>query len=91
MDEDRSKLRNINTLILHSEKSELAENRNSQSQNVDVVVRQADNDEQVVSLWLHGRSPHTQKAYSGDVVRFLKYVGKQINFVRLVDLQSFAD
>ena len=91
MDEDRSKLRNINTLILHSEKSELAENRNSQSQNVDVVVRQADNDEQVVSLWLHGRSPHTQKAYAGDVVRFFKYVDKQLKYIRLVDLQSFAD
>ena len=89
--DNRSKLRNISSVILHSEKPELADSSNPQSQNVDVVVRQADTDEQVTSLWLHGRSPHTQKAYAGDVVRFFRYVDKQLVFVRLMDIQNFAD
>lgn len=91
MKNNRSKLCNINAVILHSEKSELTDSISPQSQNVDVVVRQADTDEQVILLWLHGRSIHTQKAYAGDIVRFSKYAEKQLKFVRLVDLQSFAD
>lgn len=73
-------LSNINDVILHSEGGSQAE-----------IVRQAHSDEQVVGLWLHGRSPHTQKAYSGDVVRFFKKVDKQLSHVTLGDLQSFAD
>jgi len=30
----------------------------------------ADNDERLVELWLHGRSPHTQRAYRADAHRF---------------------
>ena len=55
------------------------------------IVKQAHNDEQVIALWLHGRSPHTQKAYSSDIVRFLKFVNKQLRFITLGDLQGFAD
>jgi integrase/recombinase XerD len=40
---------------------------------------------------LHGRSVHTQKAYSSDIVRFLKYENKQLRVITLGDLQSFAD
>ena len=73
-------LSKINTVILHSEVG-------SESK----IISQAHNDEQVVGLWLHGRSPHTQKAYSGDVVRFFKNVNKQLSCVTLGDLKVFAD
>lgn len=75
----RKDLSNINSVILHSKGSEAQ------------VVRQAHNDEQVVGLWLHGRSPHTQKAYAGDIVRFFKYVDKQLRYITLGNLQGFAD
>ncbi|MBW8039235.1 MAG: tyrosine-type recombinase/integrase [Planctomycetes bacterium] len=73
-------LSNINDVILHSKGVSQAE-----------VVRQAHNDEQVVGLWLHGRSPHTQKAYAGDIVRFFKHVDKQLRYITLGNLQGFAD
>lgn len=70
----------INAIILHSEQGAQGS-----------VIRQAHNDGQVVDLWLHGRSPHTQKAYSTDIRRFLKFVNKQLSRVTLGDLQRFAD
>ncbi len=73
-------LSKINAIILHSKGVSQAG-----------VVRQAHNDEQVVGLWLHGRSPHTQKAYAGDIVRFFKYVDKQLRYITLGNLQGFAD
>ncbi len=47
--------------------------------------------EQVVALWLHGRSPHTQRAYRADVERFLGFCGKPLPAVTLADLQAWAD
>jgi len=48
-------------------------------------------DEQVVAMWLHGRSPHTVRAYAADVARFLTGAGKRLAEVTLADLQRFAD
>ncbi len=48
-------------------------------------------DEKLVRLWLHGRSPHTVRAYRRDVGRFFEYVGKPLDAVTLDDLQAFAD
>ena len=42
----------------------------------EVVVRQATNDEQVIALWLQGRSPHTQKAYSKEIRNFIHTMNK---------------
>ena len=53
--------------------------------------RQADNDDTLIGLWLHGRSRHTQKAYRADAERFLAAVGKPLHYVALGDLQTFAD
>ena len=53
--------------------------------------RAADTDAQLVALWLHGRSPHTQRAYGADVDRFLAFVAKPLAMVTLGDLQAFAD
>jgi len=54
-------------------------------------VQQADTDQQLVNLWLHGRSPHTQRAYRADVARFLAFVATPLPTVTLGDLQAFAD
>src|SRR5207244_6441153 len=53
--------------------------------------REASSDEQLLKLWLHGRSPNTQRAYGSDVSRFRSFVGKSLHAVTLGDLQDFAD
>src|SRR5437667_3732244 len=53
--------------------------------------QQASSDEQLLKLWLHGRSPNTQRAYGSDVSRFRSFVGKPLQAVTLADLQDFAD
>ncbi len=55
------------------------------------VDRPFDANAQLVDLWLHGRSPHTQRAYRADVARFLVDVGKPLARATLGDLQAFAD
>lgn len=47
-------------------------------------------DRNLIDLWLHGRSPHTQRAYAADVAHLLAKVGKPLTSVTLADLQSFA-
>jgi integrase/recombinase XerD len=47
-------------------------------------------DDQLVGLWLHERSPHTQRAYRGDIERFRSGAGKPLHSVTLADLQEFA-
>src|ERR1035438_9300105 len=51
----------------------------------------ASSDDQLVAVWLHGRSPHTQRAYRADVARFRRGAGKPLPCVTLTDLQAFAD
>ncbi len=55
------------------------------------LLRQAATDEQLVALWLHGCSLHTQRAYRADVARFLAFVAEPLPAVTLGDLQAFAD
>jgi integrase/recombinase XerD len=45
----------------------------------------------LIALWLHGRSPHTKRAYEADVGRFLALVGRPLGQVTLGDLQDFDD
>lgn len=54
-------------------------------------VSQAKNDDQLIELWLHGRSPHTQRAYRSDVNQMLEYIGKPFAEITLSELQSFSD
>ncbi len=57
-----------------------------------LVTTDAPTDEaSLIALWLHGRSRHTIRAYSGDATRFLAFVGKPLRAVTLGDLQAFAD
>ena len=56
-----------------------------------VMPQQADTDQQMIALWLHGHSEHTQRAYAADVQRLLTFVGKPLAAITLADLQAFAD
>jgi len=51
----------------------------------------ADSDDRLLEIWLHGRSPHTQRAYRADVEHFLSWSRKPLLQVTLADLQQFAD
>jgi integrase/recombinase XerD len=55
-----------------------------------VAPQQAESDQHLIDLWLHGRSPHTQRAYRADTERFLEAVGKPLHRITLGDLQAFA-
>ena len=57
----------------------------------DLVPQQADNDEQLINLWLHGRSKHTQRAYRNDIQGFFAYVNQPLKSVKLQFLQDYAD
>jgi integrase/recombinase XerD len=54
-------------------------------------VQQANSDEQVIELWLHGRSQHTQRAYQKDITDFLEYVETPLRNMTLGQLQAYAD
>jgi integrase/recombinase XerD len=55
------------------------------------IPRQAETDSQVIQLWIHGRSPHTQRAYQKDVQDFLDNVSKPLHNITLGDLQKYSD
>jgi integrase/recombinase XerD len=52
----------------------------------------ASSDAQLVDLWLYGRSPHTRRAYQGDLDTFFAFVGPTpLGMVTLAQLQDYAD
>ncbi len=53
--------------------------------------RQAETDDQLLRLWLHGRPGTTTRAYSSDVDQFIAFVGKRLQSITVGDLQEFAD
>jgi integrase/recombinase XerD len=55
-----------------------------------VTPQQANSDEHLIELWLHGRSRHTQRAYRADTERFLAAVEKTLHRITLGDLQQYA-
>lgn len=55
-----------------------------------VVPQQAESDQHLIDLWLHGRSRHTQRAYRADAERFLAAVERPLHRITLGDLQQFA-
>ena len=52
---------------------------------------EASSDDQLIELWLHERSLHTQRAYRADVGRFRAWAAKPLRTVTLADLQNFAN
>lgn len=59
--------------------------------NSQVLPSQADSDEQLVALWLHGRPSNTVVAYRRDIDRLLAHTGKPLAATTLHDLQNFVD
>jgi len=55
------------------------------------IATQADTDNQLIALWLHGKSTHSQRAYLADIGKFVAHVSKPLHAVTLADLQSFVD
>jgi integrase/recombinase XerD len=55
-----------------------------------VTPQQADSDQHLIELWLHGRSRHTQRAYRADAKRFFEAVKKPLHQITLGDLQQYA-
>src|SRR3954447_10770199 len=58
---------------------------------VEVLPAPEDNDARLTSLWLHGRSPATQRAYAADLAAFRALVPAPLRQVSLSDLQAYAD
>ena len=52
-------------------------------------VVQADNDSQVITLWLHGRPTTTQRAYAYEVQGLMAAVNKPLVHITLGDLQGY--
>src|ERR1035438_7650081 len=48
-------------------------------------------DAELVALWLHGKSPHTIRAYGDDVAAFRRFTGKPLRATYLSDLRRYAD
>ena len=55
-----------------------------------VIPQQAESDQHLIELWLHGRSRHTQRAYRADVGRFFAKMGKSLHQITLGDIQMYA-
>ncbi len=52
---------------------------------------QAETDEQLIRLWLHGRPATTRRAYQFDADRFRAFAGKPLRMITVGDVQTFAD
>ena len=48
-------------------------------------------DDELVALWLHGKSPNTMRAYREDLAAFRAFTGKSLRATYLSDLQRYAD
>jgi integrase/recombinase XerD len=48
-------------------------------------------DDELIALWLHGKSPHTVRAYADDVAAYRAFSGKTLRTTYLSDLQKYAD
>ena len=47
--------------------------------------------EQIIKLWLHGKSKNTQVTYSRVISKLLKYITKPLQWITLDDLQEYMD
>jgi integrase/recombinase XerD len=46
-------------------------------------------DENIIKMWLHGKSPHSQRMYRRVVLRFHEFTGKSLQEIGLQDVQNF--
>ena len=61
------------------------------AKNGTVIPQQAESDQHLIELWLHGRSKHTQRAYRSDSKRLLDAINKPLHHITLGDLQQLAN
>jgi integrase/recombinase XerD len=74
--------------------ADVLENRPETAGNLAIAaprVSQAETDERLIELWLHGRSGLTVAAYGVDVGGFFEAVGKPIRSLTIGDLQGWID
>jgi integrase/recombinase XerD len=83
--------RTINSVILHSANSSQMEGSTPESVETTIIPTQADTDQQLIMLWLHGKSIHTQRYYQSDIQHFFDFTNKSLMQTILKDLQDFAD
>jgi integrase/recombinase XerD len=81
----------INSIILQSQSIATQDTIHPQIQPVQVIPKQADTDQELIGLWLHGKSRHTQRYYRSDVEQFFEFTRKTLKEIILKDLQSFSD
>ena len=55
------------------------------------VPRQAEHDNHLIQMWLHGRPETTRRAYQRHVERFLALTRKPLAMVTVGDVQAFHD
>jgi len=62
------------------------------SQTGSFIPAQADHDNQLISMWVHGKAPLTIASYRRNVSAFQAFVGgKPLRSVKLSDVQAWAD
>ena len=82
----------LNSIVFeHSTKQGLTESTSPQLRTAAVIPSQAETDEQLISIWLHGKSKGTQRYYKADIEHFFTFINKPLRSVILSDLQKFAD
>ena len=79
-DESCTELGNRSFVTLHSP-----------SEATEMIPSQADNDGQLIDLWLHGRPATTVKAYLADIAKMRSHINKPLRSITLGDLQGFMD
>lgn len=91
MSDSCPKKRTINHIILRSKNQPAKDLGAPQSTPISIIPAQADNDQELIKLWLHGKSKHTQRYYKKDMQHFFQYTNKSLKETILKDLQNFAD
>lgn len=53
------------------------------------LAKQADSDQQLIALWLHGKAKTTQESYQYEAKRLLQAIARPLAAVKLGDLQAY--
>ena len=83
-------LRRITAVEPHSKNITTQDDSAPQSR-VARIPQQAKSDNQLIRLWIHGRSKHTIKGYTNDIKLFFQRLNKSLQTTTLQDLQDYAD
>lgn len=46
--------------------------------------------QQLIEMWVHGKSPRTVQSYRQAAVQFLEFIGKPLHLVTVAKVQAFA-